>query len=116
MNSCSTCKYLTVMFDQEPRATCSHTNWEPNEPSPKPAEVETPKNPKKSKWHKVEEKMPKDLCMAYMVWDNNPDPSCIKLYWNVEFTGRNFVSNNGCVLEHVTHWRYVPNPPKEYRK
>lgn len=107
---CYKCVYLATPVDVEPCASCRRTNWEPKDPSLEPADIEPPKKSKKSKWRKYP--------------DEKPENDATVIVYNgtyvlaADFAGDRFITGNGLVTLGVlvTHWRYMPKPPKEYRK
>lgn len=126
--SCDNCRYEKILMGIRPCKLCRRTltHWEPKpvweskpvtiNPIASTIGITEGKTKKKSKWHTYPEEKPKDVTRAFWVWNNDPDPRMMKLHFYVGFDGNNFVTANGSVLEHVTHFRYMPKPPKEYRK
>jgi len=110
LNRCRGCKYYMTLPDIEPCASCSHSNWAPDEP----VHVEPPKKPKKSKWRKWDEEKPTKIGREIEVWATSKHEwtsgELVHSLWldpSIDFLDTIYTN---------IYWRYVSNPPKEYRK
>ena len=124
IRNCDTCKNKESMSWDRPCCDCVLSNWESAnlaadpEASKEPNvivqhyyhEVEVPKKSKKSKWRKYPDEKPENDAKVIVYAG--------RYVLAANFTGDRFVTGNGLVTLGVlvTHWRYMPKPPKEYRK
>jgi hypothetical protein len=101
--SCDNCKHEKLSVFKNPCRTCgeSHPNWEP-------------KPKKKSKWHLIGDKKPKDTDPPVIVGDKDGD-STTGFY--IESKDKfYYIANPTLEINGAMCWRYMPKPPNEYRK